>query len=58
MPDATSFFVVAETGWQFGALARSSPVQFLVPNRGGETVQVCGLAANVNNLECPPSYRR
>ena len=52
IPDATSFFVVAETGWQFGALAKSSPVQITVPNRGGETVQVCGRAANVNDLEC------
>jgi hypothetical protein len=51
-PDASSFFVVAETGWQFGALAKSSPVQFAVPSRGGETVQVCGRAANVNDLEC------
>ncbi len=52
VPDASSFFVVAEAGWQFGALAKSSPVQFAVPNRGGETVQVCGRAANVNDLEC------
>jgi hypothetical protein len=52
VPDASSFFVVAETGWQFGALAKSSPVQFAVPNRGGETVEVCGRAANVNDLEC------
>jgi len=52
IPDASSFFVVAETGWQFGALATSSPVQFAVPNRGGETVQVCGRSANVNDLEC------
>jgi hypothetical protein len=52
IPDASSFFVVAETGWQFGALTTSSPVQFAVPNRGGETVQVCGRAANVNDLEC------
>jgi hypothetical protein len=52
IPDATSFFVVAETGWQFGTLAKSSPVQFTVPNRGGETVQICGRAANVNDLEC------
>jgi hypothetical protein len=50
--DASSFFVVAETGWQFAALAKSSPVQFAVPNRGGETVHVCGRAANVNDLEC------
>src|ERR1039457_6976378 len=52
IPDGTSFFVVAETGWQFGALAKSSPVQIAVPNRAGETVQVCGRSANVNDLEC------
>ena len=52
VPDASSFFVVAESGWQFGALAKSSPVQFEIPNRAGETVQICGRAANVNDLEC------
>jgi len=41
-PDATSFFVVAETGWQFGALTISSPVQFEVPNRSGEVVHLTG----------------
>ena len=51
-PDATSYFVVAETGWQFGALAKSSPVQFPVSNLSGETVEVCGRAANINDLEC------
>jgi hypothetical protein len=51
-PDATSFFVVAESGWQFGALTRTSPVKFEVPNRGGETVEICGRAANVNDNEC------
>ena len=53
-PDATSFFVVAETGWQFGALTTSSPVQFEVPNRSGEVVHLTGRAANVNNVECAP----
>jgi hypothetical protein len=53
-PDATSFFVVAETGWQFGALTTSSPVQFEVSNRSGEVVQLTGRAANVNNVECAP----
>jgi Putative phage tail protein len=52
IPNVSSYFVVAETGWQFGTLAKSSPVQFAVPNRGGETVQICGRAANVNDLEC------
>ena len=51
-PDASSFFVVAEAGWQFGALTRSSPVKFEVPNRSGETVEICGRAANVNDTEC------
>jgi hypothetical protein len=51
-PDGSSFFVVAEAGWQFGAVTTSSPVQFAVPNRGGETAQVCGRSANVNDLEC------
>ena len=50
-PDATSFFVVAENGWRFGALAKSSPVQFAIPNRSGETVHISGRAANVNDVE-------
>ena len=50
-PDATSFFVVAENGWHFGALAKSSPVGFAIPNRSGETVHVSGRAANVNDVE-------
>jgi hypothetical protein len=29
-------------------------VQFAIPNRAGEVVQITGRAANVNNLECPP----
>jgi hypothetical protein len=53
-PDATSFFVVAETGWQFGAVTTSSPVQFEVPNRSGEVVHITGRSANVNNVECAP----
>jgi hypothetical protein len=53
-PDATSFFVVAETGWRFGALTRSSPVQFTVPNRSGEVVHLTGRAANANDVECAP----
>jgi len=44
--------VVAESGWRFGALAQSSPVQFEVSGRGGETIHICGRSANVNDLEC------
>ncbi len=51
VPDASSYFVVAEGGWQFGALTRSSPTQFAVSSLGGETVQVCGRSANVNDVE-------
>src|SRR5271157_1569568 len=53
-PDSTSFFAVAEAGWHFAALAKSSPVQFTVPNLAGEVVQVTGRSANVNDVECSP----
>lgn len=52
-PDATSAFVIAESGWQFGATGKTSPVQFEVPNRTGSVVHVSGRAANVNDLESP-----
>jgi len=52
-PDATSYFVVSENGWHFGALAKSSPVQFAIPNRSGETVHLSGRSANVNDVESP-----
>jgi hypothetical protein len=50
-PDATSWFVIAEAGWHFGAAAAASPVEFDVPNRMGMTVHVTGRAANVNDRE-------
>ena len=53
-PDATSFFAVAESGWHFGALTKSSPVQFDIPNRAGEVVEITGRSANVNDVECAP----
>jgi hypothetical protein len=52
-PDATSYFVVAESGWHPGATAHASPVQFEIPNRTGATVHISGRAANVNNEESP-----
>ena len=52
VPDATSCFVVADAGWRFGALTKSSPVQFAIPNRSGQVVQIAGRAANVNDGEC------
>jgi hypothetical protein len=51
-PDATSYFVVAETGWHFGAAARTSPVEFEAPNRDGATVHVTGRSANAQDGEC------
>jgi hypothetical protein len=51
-PDSTSWFAVSESAWKFGALSKTSPVEFTVPNRAGEVVQILGRAANVNDLEC------
>lgn len=50
-PDATSHFVIAEATWHFGAMTRTSPVEFEVPNRVGTIVHVSGRAANVHNRE-------
>src|SRR5579864_992085 len=52
-PDASSYFVVAESGWHFAASAKTSPVQFEIPNRAGATVQISGQAANVTDSESP-----
>ncbi|MBZ5579463.1 MAG: hypothetical protein LAP40_23130 [Acidobacteriia bacterium] len=53
-PDASSYFVIAEAGWRFGALTRSSPVQLAIPNHAGEVVEITGRSANVNDAECAP----
>jgi hypothetical protein len=53
-PDATSFFVVAEAGWHFGAQTKSGPVQFAIPNHSGEVVEIAGRSANANDVECSP----
>ena len=53
IPDSTSFFIVCESGWKFGALSATSPVTFDVPNRAGATVQLSGRAANVVDVEAP-----
>ncbi len=54
VPDATSFFVVAEAGWHFAAQTKSSPVQFEIPNLAGEVVEITGRSANVNDIESSP----
>lgn len=55
IPNAASYFVIAESGWHAAASAVSSPVQFTVPNRTGATIHITGRAANANNEETPPS---
>jgi hypothetical protein len=51
-PDTPSWFLIANSAWQFGASSNASPVSFDVPNREGVTVHVSGRAANVVNEEC------
>jgi hypothetical protein len=51
-PDSTSFFLIADSTWQFGASSNASPSSFAVPNRQGVTIHVSGLAANVLDEEC------
>ena len=50
-PDTTSYFLVADSTWQFGASSAASPVSFAVPNREGVTVHISGRAANVRDEE-------
>lgn len=53
-PDATSYFVVAESAWHLGGTASSSPIQFAIPNLSGEVVQLTGRSANANGVESAP----
>lgn len=53
-PDATTRFVIAANGWQFGAASATSPVEFDVPAYRGYTIQITGRAANVNGQESAP----
>jgi hypothetical protein len=53
-PDETSEFVVAESGWNFGAMTESSPVTFTVPNRQKASIHIIGRSANINDRECAP----
>jgi hypothetical protein len=50
-PDSTSYFVLADSAWNFGAVGATSPVQMQVPNWGGQTVEISGRSANVLNQE-------
>jgi hypothetical protein len=53
-PDTTSFFVVANSTWNFGGLGATSPVDLNVPNQSGATVEISGRAANILNQESAP----
>jgi hypothetical protein len=50
-PDATSFFVVCENSWRFGAKGAASPIPIDIPERMGAGVHVSARAANVANEE-------
>ncbi len=52
VPDATSKFVIADSGWSFGAMSESSPVAFTVPNRQKAVIHISGRSANVSDREC------
>lgn len=53
VPDTSSKFVVAQTGYQFGASSNTNQVQFEIPNCPGTTIQINGRSANVYDVECP-----
>jgi hypothetical protein len=54
VPNASSYFVVAEAGWHLAATATTSPVEFQIPNLTGVTIHISGRAANALNEETPP----
>ncbi len=51
IPDSTSTVSIAEPSWRFVAVSSTSPVQFEIPYRIGNVIQISGRAANVNNVE-------
>jgi len=55
IPDSTSYFVVADSTWNFGGFGALSPVDIQVPNRAGTTVEISGRSANVLNEESSPN---
>jgi hypothetical protein len=50
-PDATSYFVICENAWRFGAKGNAGPIAIDIPERMGAGVQVSARAANVANEE-------
>jgi hypothetical protein len=50
-PDSTSFFVVAQTTWNFAGLTATSPATITVAFEPGATVEISGRSANALNEE-------
>jgi hypothetical protein len=51
VPDATSWFAIAENSWHIGASGPASPIVMDVPERAGTGLQISARAANVKNAE-------
>jgi len=51
-PDATSWFVVADAAWIFGAMTQGEAAEFETPNRADAVVEIIGRSANVWDEEC------
>jgi hypothetical protein len=50
-PDSSSRFVVVESTWRPGAVSRTSPARFTVPNREGAIIHIVGRAGNAHGRE-------
>ena len=51
-PDPTSYFVVAQSSYQYGATGKTNRLQFPIPFRPGAIIHISGRSANAANLEC------
>jgi hypothetical protein len=50
-PDATSYFVICENSWRFGATGNQSPLSIETPDRIGAGLQIVARAANATDVE-------
>ena len=51
LPDMSSRFVLSDSAWRFGAVGATTPVQFEIPYRTGNVIQISGRSANVHDQE-------
>ena len=51
VPDSTSYFVVADSTWNFGGLGATSPVEIRGSEQGRATVEISGRSANALDQE-------